>query len=125
MESTAKNTLPTRNEAFGFYGTMACTGHDAGKAWAIAAPLIVAATSCSPEGARGFLDSTHGRHFADEVTNQMARHLSLETAIRAAIDTHQNWRIDRRTSRQHGIPAGLPYLTGWAAQFDVLEEMEG
>lgn len=30
MESTAKNTLPTRNEAFGFYGTMACTGHDAG-----------------------------------------------------------------------------------------------
>jgi hypothetical protein len=41
--------------------------------------------------------------------------------IRAAIDVHQNWRIDRATERRDGIPAGLPFLTGWVAHFEILD----
>jgi hypothetical protein len=34
------------------------------------------------------------------------------------------WRIDRRTYREEGIPAGLPYLTGWVTHFQILDEMQ-
>ena len=105
--------MKTRNTEFGFFGTMALTGHDAEEAWGIALRLIQAATRASAEVVRDYLDATCGRHFADEVAGQTARGLSLDTAIRAAVDTHMGWRIDRRTMHQHGIPLGLPYLTGW------------
>ena len=120
MDAATQTPLNSRNEDYGFYGTMACTGQDAAAAWAIAAPLIAAETGCSPEGVRAFLDSRLGRQFADEVANQMACGLSVEPAIRAAIDTHQGWRITLRTARQHGIPTGLPYLTGWVAHFEII-----
>lgn len=113
--------LPSRNEAHGFYGTMRCLDQDPAAAWTIALPLIAAATGCQPEGVRGFLDSRLGRHFADEVSNQMARGVPLEPAIRAAIAVHETWRIDTATQRREGIPAGLPFLTGWVAHFEILD----
>jgi hypothetical protein len=113
--------LASRNETWGFFGTMRCLDQDPVAAWAIALPLIATATGCQPEGVRGFLDSRLGRHFADEVANQMARGLGLEPAILAAIDVHQNWRIDRATERRDGIPAGLSFLTGWVAHFEILD----
>lgn len=120
----ATNTFATNNPAFGFWGTMGCIGQPSEEAWGIAMPLIVKATGCSVEAARDFLDSTHGRHFADEVANQLARRLTLDTAIRAAIDVFQSWRIARNIQRNYGIPAGLPYLTGWAHHFEGLGETE-
>ena len=48
----------------------------------------------------------------------------LEEAIEAAIARWQGWRIGRRTSRDEGIPAGLPYLTGWVTNFRILDEMQ-
>jgi len=62
---------------------------------------------------RDFLDSRHGRHFADEVANGLACNLLLAEAIDAAIARWMGWRISRRTSRETGIPAGLAYLTGF------------
>ena len=35
------------------------------------------------------------------------------------------WRIDRKTSREEGIPHGLPYLTGWVTHFQILDEIAG
>lgn len=32
------------------------------------------------------------------------------------------WPIDRKTSKQYGIPAGLPYLTGWVVHCEIVEE---
>ena len=46
----------------------------------------------------------------------------LEEAIEAAIARWQGWRIGRRISRDEGIPAGLPYLTGWVTHFQILDE---
>lgn len=117
-------TLPTRNEAWGFFGAMATIGAEAPTAWDIASALIAAATGASPEGVRDFLDSRHGRHFADDVANALHEGRALESAIESAVARWQGWRIDRQTSRDTGIPLGLPYMTGWVAHFQILDEID-
>ena len=114
--------LPTRNEAWGFWGTMAGIDADAQQAWNAASAMIAAETDASAEGVRDFLDSRHGRHFADDVASAMNAGHGLEEAIENAIARWQGWRIDRRTSRETGIPAGLPYLTGFATHFQILDD---
>lgn len=116
--------LPTRNEARGFFGTLSQAGADAHQGWTAASAMIACATDASPEGVRDFLDSRHGRHFADEVVGLTQSGAGLEAAIEAAIDRWMGWRIGRRTSRETGIPAGLPYLTGLNARYRILDEMD-
>ena len=82
----------TENESWGFWGSMEA---DAAEAWRIALPAIVRTVGVSPEGARAFLDSRFGRHFADDVLNQMHQGRSLPEAIEAAITQWMHWRIDR------------------------------
>ena len=116
-------TIPaSRNEAFGFYGTVETMGLEPRTAWDLALRQICDAIGCSAEGARDFLDSKLGRHFADEVGNHLAGDCGLAEAISRSVATHQSWRIDRHTARAEGIPFGLPYLAGWVAHFDILEE---
>ncbi len=117
-------TLPTLNEAWGLFGTMTQLGADARQAWNAAGAMIAAETDASPEGVRLFLDSKHGRHFADEVANALHAGLGLEAAIASAIARWQGWRIGRQTSREHGIPAGLPYLTGFVTHYQILDEID-
>ena len=117
--------LPTRNEAWGFFGTMQLAGADPMQSWNAASAMIAAATEASPEGVRAFLDSRHGRHFADDVLSRLAKvgpH-RLEEAIEATVARWQAWRIGRQTSRDEGIPRGLPYLTGWVTHFQILDDM--
>ena len=116
--------LPTRNEPWGFFGTMQTAGADPMQAWTAASAMIAAETEASAEGVRDFLDSRYGRHFADDVMSELAKAGpgKLEEAIEAAIARWQGWRIGRRTSRDDGIPAGLPYLTGWVTHFQILDE---
>ena len=120
--------LPTRNTEWGFYGTIDRINDDlaadAPKAWTLASKRIAAATGVSPEGVRDFLDSRHGRHFADDVANALARGDTLKDAIDAAVARWMGWTIDRRTSRDTGIPAGLPYLTGFATHFEIRAESD-
>jgi hypothetical protein len=117
-------TLPTRNEAWGFFGTMQTAGADPMQAWNAASAMIAAATDASPEGVRDFLYSRHGRHFADDVAGQRSKGPGLEEAIEGAVARWMGWRIDRRTNREEGIPTGLPYLTGWVTHFQILDEMQ-
>ena len=75
-------------------------------------------------GIRDFLDSNMGRHFADDVVgNMMGCDIALEPAITSTIRRWQDWRISRQTEREEGIPAGLPYLTGWVQHFAVTAAM--
>jgi hypothetical protein len=75
-------------------------------------------------GIRDFLDSNMGRHFAHDVVGNMTGcNIALEPAIASAIRRWQGWRIDRKTERDHGIPAWLPYLTGWVQHFAVTAAM--
>jgi len=112
---------PTQNEAWGFWGTM---GERAAQAWPIAFTAIHDATGADPDSVRAFLDSRHGRHFADEVQNELYRGGSIEGCITRATGTWMGWKINDRTSRQTGIPAGLPYLTGFVINEGIAANAE-
>ncbi len=116
---TNNSILPTENEAWGFWGTM---GEQAAAAWPIAFAAIQHATSADDNAVRAFLDSRHGRHFADEVSNHLHAGAALTDAIAKAIATWMGWRIGRRTSQETGIPAGLPYLTGFVTSEGIAAE---
>lgn len=119
--------LPSRNDDYGFFRTLTvCPERDrrSAEVWVLASRLIAEAIRADSEdemiGIRDFLDSRIGRHFADDVVGNMAGcNIGLEAAIAAAIRRWQGWRIDRATERSEGIPAGLPYLTGWVQHFAV------
>jgi hypothetical protein len=118
--------LPTRNEAYGFFCTMQLAGVDPMQSWTAASAMIAAETDASVEAVRDFLDSRYGRHFADDVVSELAKAgpNKLEEAIETAIARWQGWRIGHRTYRDEGIPAGLPYLTGWVTHFGILDEIQ-
>ncbi len=109
----------TQNEAWGFTGTL---NEHAAAAWPIAMTAISAATSQPLESVRAFLDSRHGRHFADDVLNQRYAGLTLADAIHAATQQWMGWTIGRRTSKDYGIPRDLPYLTGFVIHCEITEE---
>jgi len=111
MTSTS-NIPPSDNQGWGFFGTLAHhTAADA--AWPLAMTTIADATGCTPDEVRAFLDSRHGRHFADDVANALFENLPIADAIAAATTKWMAWRIGPRTARDNGIPQGLPYLTGF------------
>jgi len=128
---TAPVNLPSRNEDYGFFRTMTvCPLRDrrSAEVWALASTMIAAAIRADSEdemiGIRDFLDSNMGRHFADDVVgNMVGCNIALETAITSTIRRWQDWRISRQTGREEGIPAGLPYLTGWVQHFAVTAAM--
>ena len=74
--------LPTQNTEWGFWGTIGRIENDPAadpaKAWDIASRRIAEATTASPEGVRDFLDSRHGRHFADDVASELWKGETLE-----------------------------------------------
>ena len=113
------NIAATQNEAWGFWGTM---NDQAAAAWPIAMTAISDATFQPLESVRAFLDSRHGRHFADDVLNGLHAGLNLHDAIHAATQRWMGWTIGRLTSKQHGIPKGLPYLTGFVIHCEIAEE---
>ena len=123
--------LPSRNEDHGFFGTITlCKLRErrSAEVWTLASRLIAAAIGADSAeesiGIRDFLDSRLGRHFADDVTGALQGGApDSEAAIKAAIRTWQDWRINRQTERDDGIPAGLPYLTGWVQHFTVIATM--
>jgi hypothetical protein len=115
------STLTTRNLDWGFYGTSAGFA-DAGDAWAKALAAVGKATGAAADGVRDFLDSRHGRHFADDVHNGIHAGLPIAAAIDAAVTRWMGWTISRATSRETGIPKGLPYLMGFVTHFEIQAE---
>ncbi len=109
----------TQNDTWGFYGAM---NEQAEAAWPLAMTAISDAT-CQPlESVRTFLDSRHGRHFADDVQNGLYAGATLADAINTATQRWMGWTIGRSTSKQYGIPKGLPYLTGFVIHCEIIEE---
>ena len=115
-------TLPTNNEAWGFWGTIRHHA-DPAEAWPIAMRAIGEATGCPDYAVRDFLDSRHGRHFAEDVANGLCKGLALPAAIDAAVERWMGWRIGRRLSRETGIPRGLPYLTGFVTDCEIMADV--
>ncbi|MBK8174794.1 MAG: hypothetical protein IPK66_05845 [Rhodospirillales bacterium] len=114
--------LPTNYQARGFWGTIGSHA-DQSEAWTLAMAAIAKATGCAPEAVRDFLDSRHGRHFADDVANGLFAGLGLSAAIDATVERWMGWSIGKQTEREHGIPRDLPYLTGWVMNCEIEAEL--
>ena len=110
---------PSRNESYGFWGTMK---EQAETAWPLAIAAIAEATGEPLDSVRIFLDSRHGRHFADDVRNQLFAGLPLQEAIDAATRRWMNWTIGRQTSQDYGIPRGLRYWVGFVLHCAIEDE---
>jgi hypothetical protein len=117
--TTTQQIPASQNDAWGFFGTM---NENAKTAWPIAMKAISDATCQSLDLVRLFLDSRHGRHFADDVLNEMLRGHNIKPAIEAAVTRWMGWTIGHQTSKQYGIPKGLPYLTGFVIHCEVTDE---
>jgi len=116
----ATKTIPaSQNDSWGFYSTM---NEQADAAWPLAMSAISRATGEPLDAVRIFLDSRHGRHFADDVQNALLAGASLADAIKAATARWMGWTIGRQTAKQYGIPKGLPYLTGFVLHCEINEE---
>jgi hypothetical protein len=121
-----KPILPSQNKSWGFLGAVnryGSGGIDPDTAWELAFQAIREATGADDEDIRLFLDSCHGRHFADDVTDKLCSGHSLKEAIKAAISRWMGWTISHRTSRDTGIPASLPYLTGFVLNAGIEAEL--
>ena len=124
MTATTRQTatIPaTQNEPWGFWGTME---QHAADAWPLAMTRIAQATGEDLETVRDFLDSRHGRHFGDDVLNALDAGRPLAEAIDAATQRWMGWTISRQTSKNYGIPKGLPYLTGFVVHVGLMAEDE-
>ncbi len=117
---TTKQIIPaSQNDAWGFFGTM---NEQAEAAWPIAMIAISDAT-CQPlESVKAFLDSRYGRHFADDALNGKLNGSTLKDAIEETTARWMGWTISHQTSKQYGIPRGLPYLTGFVIHCEVTDE---
>lgn len=116
-----QSSIPTANPDCGFFGTIRHHA-DPDEAWPLAMDAIAAATTCPLDAVRDFLDSRSGRHFADTVADGLADGARINTAIDRAVARWMSWTIDRRTSRDTGIPAGLPYLAGFVIAGEIAPE---
>ncbi len=114
-------TLPTANPDWGFFGTIRHHA-DPDTAWSQALPAIARATGCPEAAVRDFLDSAQGRHFADDVSNELAIGKTLPDAVDSAVSRWMGWRISRQTEREAGIPHGLPYLTGFVTHHEIMAD---
>ena len=94
----------------------------AAAAWPLAMAAISDATGQPLDSVRIFLDSRHGRYFADDVQNGFFEGEPLQNAINAATARWMGWTISRQTSKAYGIPHGLPYLTGFVIHCEITDE---
>ena len=116
----ANTSIPsTQNEGWGFWGTI---GGHACIAWPLAMTAVADATGADLDTVRSFLDSRFGRHFADDVHNSLFEGKSLKDAIDATTTKWMGWTIGRQTSRDYGIPSGLPYLKGYVIHCGITDE---
>jgi hypothetical protein len=119
MTTIQRANIPvTQNVAWGLFGTL---GEHAEAAWPIAMTAISDATNQPLESVRAFLDSRYGRHFADDVHNGLHAGANLKDAINAATQRWMGWTIGRQTSKDYGIPRGMPYLVGFVIHCEIVE----
>ena len=117
--NTTRPIPATQNDAWGFWGTM---NEKAAAAWPLAITTSPHPTAQPPESVSTFVDTRHARHFADDVQNSLYRGQALAHAINTATQQWMAWTIGRQTSKDYGIPRGMPYLTGFVIHTQIVED---
>ena len=118
------DTFPSRNETWGFFGTMVMAGADPMLAWS-AASVIIAAETDGP--ARGGLAIFWIAGTADTSPMMSSARSQVEAAWRRRSRPQSPAGMAGGSAaappRHEGIPAGLPYLTGFVSHFAILDAM--
>ena len=104
--------LPTENEGHGYFNTISDSAEPS-RAWDFAFQSILDATRCGPDEVRAFLDSRHGRHFADDVRNKLLLGHAIERAVEMATAQWMRWRVTAHVARRYHMPVGEHYLTAF------------
>ena len=120
MDTSKQIPAPTVTD-WGYWGTMQ---DQAEAAWPIAMTAISNATNQPLESVRAFLDSRHGRHFADDVHNGLYAGANLNDATDQTTQRWMGWTIGHQTSKDYGIPRGMPYLVGFVIHCEIFEESQ-
>ena len=94
---------------FGFYDTMKQHAEAASR---LAISTIAAATGAPLATVCAFLDSRHGRYFADEVQNELYAGLALQDAIYAVTTRWMSWVFEHKDTADVQRLESLPFLTG-------------
>ncbi len=64
----SNKTIPTNNPEWGFWGTSMHNGYDADLTWTTTSQFLIKNFELTPEQTRTVLDSTFGRHLADDLS---------------------------------------------------------
>ena len=119
--SAAPAALPTQNEGWGFWGAIWAAFEskpETAYAWGYASQHLAYCTGADADAVRAFLDSRHGRHFADTVLNKYSvtggAH-SIDQAVNMAASEWKGYPVRRASSSriERAIPRGVDYLKGF------------
>lgn len=118
----SKTHIPTTtNEGWGFFGAL---GTQAQTAWPLAIKTIAKVTGGEElESIAAFLDSRHGRHFADDVQNKLHDQHPLPQALKLAAQQWMGWKFGSKDSEYYGIPRGTPHLIGFVRYCGITAEL--
>ena len=97
----------SRNTGAGFYGTM---GANAEAAWPIAIEAISKATGRKGSEIRDFLDSKHGRIFADELSDRLYGGMELAEPIDHTVARWMSRKTSHDFARAYRVRLGIPML---------------
>lgn len=102
--------INTNNPSNGFYGTV---HGNKNVAWKEAMKQLQNETGLDQQDIATFLDSTCGRHFADQVNDSLAAGNKISYAIADAIMIHQGYSFSREQRKEWNIARNIPtYLHG-------------
>lgn len=97
----------SKNTGAAFYATM---GTRAEAAWPLAMARIAEATGKKGSEIRDFLDSKHGRIFADELCDRLYGGMELTTAIDHTVARWMSRRTSHDFVRAYRVRLGIPML---------------
>lgn len=87
LSKIISESIVTRNTRFGFHGTVASAGHDADKTYSQVHREMMKNHNLSHDQARDYLDSTHGRHLADQFLDSPHKFDYSQSSIKKSVDS--------------------------------------
>lgn len=85
-----------RSDAYGFFGVISAHVADPAAAFDEASKMIAHKVGSHPKEVWAFLDSRHGRLFADDVAIEIGRTRDFRASVSAVVERWQEWKMARR-----------------------------
>lgn len=102
VSSLNEAVLPSWNPAYGFSGTLDVHGDHLKKFWASAFSAVKSKAKklgidFEDQDVRNFLDSTYGRHFADQVNGEIEAGEDIDSAVKIGLSNLASDQIFKKS----------------------------